>query len=142
MPRADRADRAFQAVTDATNAVPAAQPGAVEADGVGGEFSDLFDEQGRARFSNASSVKECKKRTGLGQDGVRAIQAAVQDGRPITLEEARQADIAGIERRNAALALQILPGRCRDAAKILVPLARPGQGGMANGNLQGHGVFR
>lgn len=80
-----------------------AMGGRVEAGGAGGEFSDLFDEQGRSKFSSSASVKEFKKRTGLGQDGVRAIQAAVQDGRPITLDEARQADIAVQERRSASL---------------------------------------
>lgn len=79
----------------------AAEP--VEAAGVGSEFADLFDEQGRPKFSSAQSVKNFKERTGLGQDGVRAIQTAVQEGRPITLDEARQADLAGQERRGAAL---------------------------------------
>lgn len=83
--------------------VPAEGSGAVEATGVSGEFADLFDEQGRPKFSNAQSVKDFKKRTGLGQDGVRAIQAAIQEGRPITVDEARQADLAGQERRKAAL---------------------------------------
>ncbi len=100
---AANAQAATPEAAPAAQAVPAAGTGAVEADGEGGEFSDLFDEQGRARFSNASSVKEFKKRTGLGQDGVRAIQAAIQEGRPITVDEARQADLAAQERRKAAL---------------------------------------
>lgn len=88
----------------AAGGVPAAGGNAdVQAAGVSGEFADLFDEQGRPKFSNAQSVKDFKERTGLGQDGVRAIQAAIQEGRPITVDEARQADLAGQERRKAAL---------------------------------------
>lgn len=88
---------------DPTAGVPTEGAGAVEAAGVSGEFADLFDEQGRPKFPNAQSVKDFKERTGLGQAGVRAIQAAIQEGRPITVDEARQADLAGQERRQAAL---------------------------------------
>jgi hypothetical protein len=56
-------------------------------------YNDLVDEEGRNRSPASQSVKEFKEKTGLGQDGVRALQKSIMEGQPITLEEAKNIEI-------------------------------------------------
>jgi hypothetical protein len=113
-PKAGPLTSAVEAAAETQPGAPVTQPaptGSTPVEGAGSsqptqvapDFADLFDEQGRPKFPNAQTVRDFKKRTGLGQDGVRAIQAAIQEGRQITLEEAMQADKDARAERAAAL---------------------------------------
>lgn len=62
----------------------------------------LLDEQGRTLFPIHPVVRSFKQATGLGQDGIRAIQEAQLDGRPITLAEARKIDTEALAQRKRA----------------------------------------
>jgi len=62
--------------------------------------NDLVDEEGRNRSPASQSVKEFKEKTGLGQDGVRALQKSIMEGQPITLEEAKNIEIKEKTRRD------------------------------------------
>jgi soluble lytic murein transglycosylase-like protein len=113
-PKAGPLTSAVEAAAETQPGAPVTQPaptGSTPVEGAGSsqptqvapDFADLFDEQGRPKFPIAQTVRDFKKRTGLGQDGVRAIQAAIQEGRQITLEEAMQADKDARAERAAAL---------------------------------------
>lgn len=67
------------------------------------EFTDLFDEQNRPRFGNSQKVKDFKEKHGLGHAGFRALQKSIEDGSPITIEEARKVDGAFKNRKDAEL---------------------------------------
>jgi len=63
------------------------------------EYDDLFDESGRRRFPSSAKVQAFKRENDIGLDGVRAIQKSILDGKPISLDAAREIDQAAKGRR-------------------------------------------